>query len=426
MKLNLKLLAAPLILLLIGLACNIGVPAPSTPDPFGTLNALYTAAVQTETQAVSSGSPTATGTPASTATPTNTFPTLSLLTSTPAPVSYCNAADFVSDVSVGDGTVMGAGDDFTKVWRVRNVGTCTWTPSYSLVFSGGDRLSAPASVGMPAYVNPGQYIDLGVDMTAPGSNGKYVGYWKLRDSSGNMFGIGDQAQTAFWVSIRVSGPTYEAYDFATNACDASWQNNVRDLPCPGSSGDSKGYVLILDNPVMENGAKENEPGLLTVPKDVYNGLIWGTYPAIKIRNGDHFRALINCQYKAYSCNVAFQVQYQVDGGPVKSLGLWYEAYEGRYTPVDIDLSFLAGDNVKFILAAGANGQFNQDYALWLAPRITRVGTPPTSTPTNTPTSTPTTAPTGTPTNTPTNTPTSTPTSTPTNTPTSTPTGTPTP
>jgi hypothetical protein len=423
MKLNPKLLVMPLILLFIGLACNIGVPAPSTPDPFGTLNALYTAAVQTETQQASGGSPTSTGTLVSTATPTNTFPTLSLSTSTPAPVVYCNAAAFISDVSVGDGTVIGAGDDFTKIWRLQNVGTCTWSPSYALVFTSGDRLSAPGSVGLPGYVNPGQSIDLGVDMTAPGSNGKYLGYWKLRDPSGNLFGIGTQAQTAFWVSIRVSGPNYEFYDFATHFCDASWQNNVRDLPCPGSSGDSKGYVIKLDNPVMENGAKENEPGLLTVPKDTSNGLIWGTYPAIKIHNGDHFRALINCQYKAYSCNVAFQVQYQVDGGPVKSLGLWYEAYEGKYTPVDIDLSFLDGDNVKFTLAAGANGQFNQDYALWLAPRITRPGTPPTNTPTptSTPTSTATTAPTSTPTNTPTNTPTVTPTNTPTSTPTETPT-----
>src|SRR5512146_128218 len=157
MKPNLKLLAAPIILLLIGLACNMGVPAPSTPDPFGTLNALYTAAVQTE----QAGTPVATNTPPAIATATSTgFPTLAVKTNTPAPVLLCNAAAFVSDVSIADGTVIGGGDDFTKTWRVQNIGTCTWSPSYSLVFTSGDRLSAPASVGLPGYVNPGQSINL--------------------------------------------------------------------------------------------------------------------------------------------------------------------------------------------------------------------------------------------------------------------------
>ncbi|HEX8990295.1 MAG TPA: NBR1-Ig-like domain-containing protein [Anaerolineales bacterium] len=418
MKFNLRLIAFPIVLLVAGLACNIGVPAPSTPDPFATLDALYTAAANTQ-QAYPSAVATDTPVPA---TATKGFPTLSISTpvNTAAPVVLCNAAAFVSDVSISDGAVLGAGQDFTKTWRVRNIGTCTWSPSYSLVFASGDRLGAPSRVGMPATVYPGQAINLSVDMTAPSGNGDYRGYWKLRDPSGNLFGIGAQAQTAFWVDITVAGPTFTAYDFATHFCDATWQNNNRDLPCPGTEGDSNGYVLKLDNPVMENGTKENEPGLLTVPKNIYGGLIWGTYPAIKIKNGDRFQSLINCQYQAHACNVAFQVQYQIDNGPVKNLGIWYEVYDGRFFPVDVDLSFLAGNNVRFILAAGTDGAFNQDYALWLAPRITRLGTPPTATPTSTPTTTAT----GTSTSTATSTPTATATATATSTATATPTATP--
>ena len=406
MKSNLKLIVIPIILLLIGLACNMGVPAPSTPDPFATLNVLYTAAAQTK----EASNPTATNTPVASATNT-AFPTLSLSTPThtgaPAPVSFCNAAAFIEDVSIEDGSLIGAGTDFTKTWRLQNVGSCSWTPSYSLVFVGGDRMSASSPVRLPATVYPGQSINLSVDMTAPGSTGEYQGYWKLRDPSGNQFGIGAQAQTSFWVDIRVNGPSYDLYNFADHACAADWQNNNRDLACPGSDGDSKGYVLRLANPVMENGVTEDETGLLTTPKNAYNGLIWGTYPAIKIKNGDHFHALINCQYKAYSCNVAFQLQYQIDGNAVHSLGTWYEAYEGKYLPLDIDLSSLAGNNVKFILVAGTNGDFDQDYALWLAPRITRLGSAPT--PTHTPTKVPT--HTATPTATGTSAPTSTPTAT---------------
>ncbi len=387
MKYKFRLIVVPVVLLAAGLACNILNPAPpSTPDPFGTLNVLYTAAAQTK----DASGQIVTATPISTA--TKTFPTLSVPTAanTAAPVYYCNAAAFISDISVADGTLIGAGQDFTKTWRVQNVGTCSWSDSYSLVFVSGDRMGAPHAVDVPATVNPGQSINLSVDLSAPDEGGEYKGYWKLRDPAGVLFGIGAQAQTAFWVDIRVVGPSYVAYNFADNACDADWQNNNRDLPCPGNDGDSKGYVQILSDPKMENGVRENETGLLTVPKDAYQGLIWGTYPAIKIRNGDHFRTLINCQYKAYSCNVAFQVQYQIDGGSVRTLGTWYEAYEGQYNSIDVDLSPLAGEKVKFILAAGANGSFDQDYALWLAPRISRLGNPPptdTPTPTSTATST---------------------------------------
>jgi len=430
MKFNLKLLAAPLILLIIGLACNMGVPAPGTPDPFATLNVLYTAAALTSEAAGGTATNTPVGAATSTPTPTG-FPTLSVATATrtSAPVLLCNAAAFVSDVSVTDGSQMAADEDFVKTWRLQNIGTCTWSPDYDLVFVGGDRMHGPNSVGLPGYVSPGQSINLSVDLTAPGSSGSYLGYWKLRDEDGNLFGIGAGAATSFWVSIKVVGPTYTAYDFAASFCDADWQNNGKDLPCPGTDGDAKGYVLKQTDPRMENGDQPDELGLLTVPKDAYNGLIWGTYPAIKIKSGDHFRTLINCRYKAYSCNVAFQVQYQVDGGSVKTLGTWYEAYEGKYNTIDADLSSLAGKNVKFILAAGTNGNWDQDYALWIAPRITRFGNEPTATPTNTPTNTPTSTPTNTPvpsTATPTNTPTNTPTSTPTDTPTSTPTETPTP
>jgi hypothetical protein len=56
----------------------------------------------------------------------------------------------------------------------------------------------------------------------------------------------------------------------------------------------------------------------------------------------------------------------------------------------LDLSTLAGKNVKFYLTVLANNSKGKDYALWLAPRILRQGTaPPTPTASNTPTATPT-------------------------------------
>jgi hypothetical protein len=401
MKPHTKLLFVPVILILVSLACNAPFSDNGTPQAAATLNQLYTAAaltVQASAQGVSA-------TPISA---TNPFPTYPLgtfaPTRTPAPVILCDAAAFVKDVSISDGTALGRGANFTKIWRIQNIGTCSWTPSYSLVFVSGDQLGAPGSVALAGNVNPGQTIDLAVEMTAPDKDGHYRGFWKLRNASGVLFGIGDQAQVAFWVDIYVAGPIYTAYDFVANYCNANWDNKGTDLPCPGTSGDDAGYVIKLNHPVMESGKTEDEAGLLTVPKDSDNGIIRGKFPAFKVKDDDRFEALVNCQYKAYSCNVIFRLDYQIDGGEIKTLGQWNEVYEGLYYPVGIDLSALAGENVKFILVVTVNGSFNQDKALWVAPRIIRQGTPP-PTPTSTATFTPTFTPTSTPTDTPTPTPT---------------------
>jgi hypothetical protein len=205
-----------------------------------------------------------------------------------------------------------------------------------------------------------------------------------------------------------------AYDFTANYCNASWKNNNHDLPCPGTDGDINGYVLKLNAPVMENGSTENEPGLLTAPKDSNNGIISGQYPSFKVQTGDRFRTIINCQHNSKKCDVIFRLDYK-NQGEVKTLASWHEVYEGQFYPVDLDLSSLAGETVKFILVVSANGQQNNDNAIWLNPHIIRQGNAPSPTSSFTPTLTvtPTATATGTPTSTSTATPTatSTPTST---------------
>jgi hypothetical protein len=185
----------------------------------------------------------------------------------------------------------------------------------------------------------------------------------------------------------VTGPAYIAYEFVANYCKADWSNNNSSLPCPGSAGDSNGYVIKLNAPVMENGVTEDEPGLLTFPQDRNNGIISGEYPSFTIQAGDRFRALVNCQHNSKKCDVIFRLNYR-NNGQIKTLGSWHEAYEGKFYRVDLDLGSLAGETVKFILVADANGANNADNAIWLNPHIIRQGAPPpTSTSTLTPTAT---------------------------------------
>ncbi len=407
-------------ILIAQLACNIQADS-ATPDTFATLNGLYTASAQTlEAAGTQSGFTATPGLPLPTATLEGSVPaTNTPIPQAPIPSSRCDAAQFLADVTYPDDSLIGRSKTFVKIWRIKNIGTCTWTPSYALVFNGGDSLNGPATVNLAGNVNPGEYIEIPVTFTAPNKDGDYRGYWKLRNASGVLFGIGTQADTAIWVDIKVAGPGFVAYSFAQNYCSAEWSNNGGLLPCPGTDGDTDGFVIKLNAPVMENGTKEDEPGLLTSPQDKNNGVISGQYPAFTVQAGDRFRTIVNCQHNSKKCDVIFRLDYK-NNGQVKTLASWHEVYEGNFYSIDLDLSSLAGETVKFILVVSANGANNNDNALWLNPHITRQGVPPpTSTSTRTPTATATV--TSTPTATMTFTATPTNTATPTETPTSTPT-----
>jgi Ig-like domain-containing protein len=348
--------------------------ASPTPQPAATLNALYTSAAQTleamSTQAVT----TLTVQPSPTSIlsiPTSSPIVFNTFTSVPPlqPVSKCDAASFESDVTYPDGSIVSRGSTFTKIWRFKNIGTCTWTTSYGIIFVSGEKLGAPNDVSLPGSVAPGQTIDIPVNLTAPNAEGRYRGNWKLRNASGVLFGVGALADSNFYVDVNVSGFIVTGYDFVANFCDANWRNDSKNLPCPGAEGDDRGFVLMLDAPKMEDGNTRG-PGLITYPEKSNTGFIKGQYPALDVKSGDRFQALIGCAYKANDCNLIFRLEYQIGNGNIRSLGQWQEVYDGRYYPVNIDLSSLSGEKVKFILTIFTNGSSHEDFALWVTPRIT--------------------------------------------------------
>lgn len=101
--------------------------------------------------------------------------------------SCSNEAEFVTHVTIPDMTTMTPASAFTKVWRVRNTGSCAWSPEYHLVFVSGDHMSGPASVSLTA-VAAGASTDVGVNLTAPAAPGTYVGTWRILADEGIAFG----------------------------------------------------------------------------------------------------------------------------------------------------------------------------------------------------------------------------------------------
>ncbi|MGB9673094.1 MAG: NBR1-Ig-like domain-containing protein [Anaerolineales bacterium] len=148
-----------------------------------------------------------------TQTPTETFtatpipPTATPITPTPLP---CLSAKFLQDINVPPGTVFPGGTKFTKIWRVQNTGSCAWNRNFTLMWVSGDMLGAKNQVPIPGVVQPGDIVDLQIDLVAPKTDGKYKGAWMLNDNAGHVFGVGKNATDYLWVEIRVKNSSTAA------------------------------------------------------------------------------------------------------------------------------------------------------------------------------------------------------------------------
>ena len=126
----------------------------------------------------------------------------------PAPAACIDGMTFVGDINLDDQNmlappIMAPGEDFTKGWRLRNSGTCTWQPDYAMTYVNGNRVEASMG-GMPTplgrEVPPGDTIDVYVNMRAPQVYGTFQGFWQLRNSQQQYFG------EVVWVGIQVPDP----------------------------------------------------------------------------------------------------------------------------------------------------------------------------------------------------------------------------
>ena len=229
-----RLSTAVTALILAALACNL--PGNTSQQPTSP-EAAFTAAAQTVTarltgvpQTQAASQPGTTDTPQPGATDTSlpaASATPTLAPPTPAPVATqpCDQMAFVADVTIADGTNEDPSTTFTKTWRVKNVGTCTWTSSYALTFVSGDAMGGPASVPLAGAVNPGDTVDLSVGLAAPASSGDYTGTWRLRNTAGVLFGL-------VTVSIHVTGGGVGVFAVVHVTYSTSVWNDSGHVNCP--------------------------------------------------------------------------------------------------------------------------------------------------------------------------------------------------
>jgi hypothetical protein len=103
----------------------------------------------------------------------------------------CNNAIYIADLTIPDGTVLRPGEDFRKVWQIRNTGSCTWDEGYGLIFIGGDTEMDPVDYEIEIsadFIEPGEDADFDIPLTAPLTEGTYQGSWRMRNDQGVFFG----------------------------------------------------------------------------------------------------------------------------------------------------------------------------------------------------------------------------------------------
>jgi hypothetical protein len=366
------------VLLLAALACNF--PGAATPTPFLGPDTILTYAAQTIEAELTSAPPGTAITPSLPAEGTSTLPAevtstaQSEATKTPGP---CDRADFVADVTVPDGTRFDPNKQFVKTWRLKNTGTCTWNPNYSIVFDEGDSLGATASTPLTnGEVKPGEEVDVSVSMTAPEETGEYEGFWKLRNQAGQIFGLGQKGDKQFWVKIEVSegngdGAASGTYDFIAQASSADWiaSGGGRDvkLEFGGEDDDPDGVAKLKSGITLENGTSAGQT-LVTGPLQADDGRIAGTFPEFTVQKDNRFTSKLGFLEDCGDARVVFQLWVK-QGDNLEKIKEWEKDCDGGLIYADVDLSDWDGKTVRFVLVVEADGSPTDDLAIWGSTQI---------------------------------------------------------
>ncbi|MGH4024241.1 MAG: NBR1-Ig-like domain-containing protein [Pseudonocardiaceae bacterium] len=98
-----------------------------------------------------------------------------------AAATLVDDAIFEGDVTVPDGSAVAPGQEFTKVWQLRNTGSMRWEGRY-LTRVNTTPCQAPNMVPIPA-TEPGDSVRIEVPVTAGESPAHCKIYWKMTDAT---------------------------------------------------------------------------------------------------------------------------------------------------------------------------------------------------------------------------------------------------
>jgi hypothetical protein len=107
-------------------------------------------------------------------------------TTTTTPVASCYNSQLLTE-SPASGIEMKAGDEFTKIWTVKNTGTCEWTSDFKILYVGGDLMNSDTS-RIFKNVGVGSTAEIQLKMIAPSGTGPISSSWQMMTKDGTPFG----------------------------------------------------------------------------------------------------------------------------------------------------------------------------------------------------------------------------------------------
>jgi surface antigen len=170
--------------------------------------------------------------------------------------AFADSAQFVSDVTYPDHSVVNQGSPFTKTWRFRNTGANVWE-GYRLYFKSGNHFSGPSYVNIPT-ASTGNEVDISVNLQSPSSRTCAAkdksGTWEIRNNAGNYVPGGTAT-----VTITVNPPS------GPNLDSASYKSPYNRLAAAGYGGQCTAFAWGRANEVT---------GITTLP--IGNAKDWWT------------------------------------------------------------------------------------------------------------------------------------------------------
>ncbi|GAA5909837.1 hypothetical protein JCM5296_001832 [Sporobolomyces johnsonii] len=146
---------------------------------------------------------------------------------------------FVKDITLQDGSVVPAGSEFCKVWKVRNTGTVAWPASTRLVHVGGFTSTSKAASFAVAAAQPGEQVEIQCECKAPEEDGRYMDFWRLSSDEG-IFG------DRLWVDITVESDA--------DALRNSGSSLSSSIVAPSLNAAGKSASIPASEPAVTSGA----------------------------------------------------------------------------------------------------------------------------------------------------------------------------
>ena len=158
-------------------------------------------------------------------------------------VSCQNDAVLLEDVTFPDNSNVPAGKVFTKTWKFKNTGTCSWT-GYTIRYASGERMNAPESVLIPETAAGGT-VDLSIDLNAPASDGTYTTHFSLQSATGESIAIGTEGTFYAKIIVGAGGAPVPAQSPSTSLGAPAISIGNINIYCRYNYSDNAAYVQEL-------------------------------------------------------------------------------------------------------------------------------------------------------------------------------------